>query len=268
MSQTTVQRQNAIRFGSAKFEIGDSLAALTNIGALRNVKAVESWEEVLVESGNAGVLLKKIRNQKLTLSADYLEPDMQVLNIIRGGIDNYSTVAGTPVSGYSQVVASGTWNYEKFIPFDKQNGSGAKITPTSVTGSVDGALVLDTDYFLVKSPVGAWGLYIIDSATLTTEVQDITIVYDYTPAASKKLSSGGKFTIDSKVIRLTNTNEAGKELRIVVYNAYNSKALELNFPDDNSEDVMVVPVSLIAEVDASRTGGDQLYEITDEQSAA
>ncbi len=266
MSQTTVQRQNAIRFGSAKFEIGDSIGALSNIGALRNVKAVESWDEVLVESGNAGVLLKKIKNQKLTLSADYLEPDMEALNIIRGGIDTYSTVAGVLVNNAIQTVLSGAWSYNTFIPFIYENGDGTAPNIDSVTGSTDGALVAETDYFLSQDAQGRWGIFVKDSVTVTTEAQNLVIQMDYTPAASKKLSSGGKFTIDAKVIRLTNTNEAGKTLVIVVYNAYNSKALELNFPDDNADDVMIVPLGLVAEVDASRSAGDQLYEITDQQS--
>jgi hypothetical protein len=266
MSQTTVQRQNAIRFGSAKFEIGDNLGALTDIGALRNVKAIESWDELLVESGNAGVLLKKIKNQKLTISADYLEPDMTALNIIRGGIDTYSTVAGVLVNNAIQTVVSGDWEFNTFIPFIYANATGLSPNIDSVTGSTDGLLVAETDYFISQDAQGRWGIFIKDSVTVTTEAQNMVIQMDYTPAASKKLSSGGKFTIDSKVIRLTNTNEAGNEIRIVVYNAYNSKALELNFPDDNADDVMVVPVSLIAEVDATRAAGDQLYEITDEQS--
>jgi len=99
------------------------------------------------------------------------------------------------------------------VVIEHQNHDKAVLAITSVTGSVDGALTANTDYFKGQNENLDTCITLIDSATLTTESQSITIVYDYTPAASKKLSSGGKKTIAPKVVRLTNTDENGRSSR-------------------------------------------------------
>ncbi len=266
MPQTAVQKSNAVRFGSAKLELGVDIGSLVNFGALREVKITEQWEDTEVKSDNAGVLKHAIRNQKLQATAGWLEWDTARANTLRGGIDTLTSQDGAPVADYNQVVASGSWHFDQFIPFTYQNGSGAKITPDSVTGSVDGVLVLNTDYWIVKASDGTWGISIRDSATVTTEAQNITIVFDYTPAVSKTLKSGGKYTINPRVLRITNVNEAGKKFEITIYRGFNQAPLELPFPADDGEDGMVVPIGVLAELDTSRTAGDQLYQIVDEQS--
>jgi len=266
MSQTTVQRSGAIKLGSAKVEVGDDVGSLQNLGAMRGITLSESWDKVEVESDNAGTIKEYIKNQRVAITASLIEIDLEMLNEIRGGIDTYDTVDGTLVEDHNQVVNSGDWGYNDFIIFDHQNGDNSQITPESVTGSVDGALVADTDYYVGMNERGESGIFIIDSATVTTESQNITIVYDYTPVTSKILSSGGKKTINPKVVRLTNTDENGKNLQITVYYAFVEEGITLEFPSDEAEDVMVAPINLVGKVDVDRTAGDQLYEIIDEQS--
>jgi hypothetical protein len=266
MSQTTIQKPGAVKLGSAKVEVGDTVPTLENLGAMRGIALSESWDKVEVESDNAGVIKEYIKNQRVAITGQLIEIDLEILNEIRGGIDTYTAVPGTPVTDYNQVVNSGDWHYNDFIKFEHQNGDNSQITPDSVTGSVDGALVEDTDYFVGQNERGESGIFIIDSATVTTEAQNITIVYDYTPAASKKLSSGGKKTINPKVVRLTNTDENGKKLQVTVYFASVEEGITLEFPSDEAEDVMVTPINLVGKVDVDRTVGDQLYEIVDEQS--
>ena len=266
MSQTTVQRPGAVKLGSAKVEVGDTIATLENLGAMRGVSLAESWDKIEVESDNAGVIKEYIKNQRVSINGQLIEIDLEMLNEIRGGIDEYSTIPGTLVQDHNQVVNSGDWHYNDFIEFEHQNGDNSQITPDSVTGSVDGALVEDTDYFVGQNERGESGLFIIDSATVTTEAQNITIVYDYTPAASKNLTSGGKKTISPKVVRLTNTDENGKKLQVTVYFASVEEGITFEFPSDEADDVMVAPINLVGKVDVERTVGDQLYEIIDEQS--
>jgi hypothetical protein len=266
MSQTQIQRPGAVKFGSAKVEVGDTIPTLEDLGAMRGISIAESFDKVEVESDNAGVIKEYIKNQRVAITGQLIEIDMEMLDKIRGGIDEYEAIAGTQVQDYNQVVNSGDWHYNDFIKFDEQNGDNSQLTPDSVTGSVDGALVEDTDYYVGMNERGESGLFIIDSATVTTEAQNITIVYDYTPAASKKLTSGGKKTINPKVVRLTNTDENGKKLQVTVYFASIEEGITFEFPADESEDVMVNPINLVGKVDVSRSVGDQLYEIIDEQS--
>lgn len=272
MSQTTVQRQNAIRFGSAKLEIGEAVASLIDIGALRNVRIVESWDEVEVQSDNAGVLLQKIRNQKLTINADWLEPDLEILNTIRGGIDTYDTTANSIVEDHDQTIAADAYDFNEFIECEYQNEDGSVLQIDSqgypdLSGSVDGALAHGDDYFITKNGQGKWGIIIVEAGTtVTTMNQVFTLSYDYTPAASKDLSSGGKFAVSARVVRLTNTNAAGNTVVMTIYRGFNNGPLELPWPSDEGEDAMPMPIEIVAELDVSRTAGDQLYSIVDGQS--
>jgi len=97
------------------------------------------------------------------------------------GIDSLS-VAGTLVTGATQVIASG-FTYNKFYPITHQNGDGSVLSITTVVGATNGALVANTDYVLVNQG-GVYGITILDSATVTTTSQIITITYSYTPSAS------------------------------------------------------------------------------------
>lgn len=266
MAQTSVKESKTIRFGSGKLEVGDNDSALVDLGAMRGISFTEEFDKISIMSDNAGEIAAGIRNHKAAVAGDLIELNLVNLNNIRGGIDNYTTITAAPVSGHSQVVASGAWVYDGFIELDNQNGDLGKITPTSVTGSTNGALAINTDYFITKNPgTGKWGVVVMDSTKLTTEAQVITIVYDYTPAEAKKLTSGGKLTINPKVVRITNTDAAGKEFRITVYKATNAQGITLELQSDDAEDPNVIPIKLEGTPDVSRSVGDQLFEIYDAQ---
>ncbi len=268
MAQTTVKESKTIRFGSGKLEVGDNVGALVDLGAMKGIKFTEEFDKVSITSDNAGEIYAGIRNHKATVEGELIELNLVNLNNIRGGIDSYATVAAEVVNNHSYAVASGAWAYDKFIEFDYQNGDLSKITPDSVTGSEDGALVLNTDYFIAKNAgTGKWGIVIIDSAKLSTEAQTVTIVFDYTPAAAKKLTTGGKLTISPKVVRITNTDANDKEFRITIYKATNAQGIELELQSDDAEDPNVIPIKLEGVLDVSREAGDQLFEIYDEQGA-
>lgn len=266
MAQTSVQTASTIRFGSGKLEVGDSVADLVNLGAMRSVKFTEPFDKISIMSDNAGEIYAGIRNHKAIVEGELMEINLTNLNNLRGGIDSYTPTAGIEVSGHSEVIASGDWAYDNPIILPHQHATLAKITPTSVTGGTNGLLVLDTDYFIVQDPgTDKWGIVIKDSDTVNTLSQTITIVYTYTPAASKTLTSGGKLTISPKVVRITNTDANNKVFRITLYKASNAQGITLELVSDDSEDPNVVPIKLEGVLDVTRTAGDQLFEIYDEQ---
>jgi len=265
MAQTVVKDSRAIRFGSAKFEVGESLATMVDLGAMNGVKFTEEWETVKVNADNAGQIFAGIRNHQASIEGEMLEVTLADLALLRGGTDLYTTVAATPVTSASQTVSSGSWSFNGFIPITNQNGNGGKITPTSVTGSVDGALTLAVDYDLVEVN-GVWGIAITDSVAVTTEAQNISIVYDYTPAAAKKFTSGGMMTINPRVVRVTNTDASGKRFMITVFKATNEQGIELEFQPDDAEDPNSVAIKLTGVCDTSKAPGAQLFEIYDEQA--
>lgn len=266
MAQTIVQDAKQIRFGEGKIEAGDNIGALVDLGAVSNVRFNETFETVDVIADSVGLIRVNKRNVRCRLTFDLVEINLANLETLRGDSDAYGTVAGTLVSNYPYVVPSGSWNYDKFIELDHQNADGSKPTIDSVVGSVNGALVLNTDYYVVKNEAGAWGIVVIDSATVTTEAQSITITYDYTPAASRYLSTGGDpIEIKPKVLRLTNTNADGENLQIIVYAARNAEGISLELPAYESGEPWRCPIVLEGRRDTSRSQNDQLFKIVDEQ---
>lgn len=271
MAQTSAN-PNVFVFGSGKLEVGDTVGSLQCLGALRGAVFTETWDEIKIETDNAGIPITKIKNQKASLKQGLLEIDLAKFYAVRGGLDLYDTVAAAKVDDHDQTVASGAWLYNKFIECEYQNSDLSVLQIDAqgyadISGSVDGVLVNVTDFDMVKDAgTGKWGVIIKDSATLTTEAQVLTVSFDYTPVASRTLTSGGKYIIDEKVIRLTHTDENAKELRLTIYKAAIAGGLELTFPSDDSDDVMEVPFEMSGVLDVDRSDGDQLYEIYDSRS--
>ena len=267
MQQTIVQENRSLRFGSGKFEVGDDIGSLVNLGAMRGINFSESWDKIEIESDNAGRVTAAIRNQRAALAGDLMEINLVNLYELRGGIDNYVATPGTLVGGAAQLVAQGNWGFNDFIKIENQNHDGTAITVNSVTGSVDGALTVDNDYYVGQNEDKEWGIFVADGLTATTEGQNLTINYDYTPAASRKFTSGGRVTINPKVVRVTNTNAEGKIFRITVFKATVEEGISIELQSDESGEVATTPINLVGTLDDSRAVGEQLFEIYDEQTA-
>jgi hypothetical protein len=176
--QTSVQKKSSIRFGSCKIEIGDTVPALDDIGIVKSVVFTEELTFSDRGADNAD-MIRFLRKVQAIVTGDQEELDLEMLFKLRGEIDSYSTVTGTEVPGAVQVVYAGGWGYNDFIQIEHQMGDKTSPTVNSVTGSTDGALVAETDYFVGQDDDGDWGIFIIDSVTVTTEAQNITINYDY-----------------------------------------------------------------------------------------
>ena len=91
-AMTTVQNGNSIRFGSAKFEVGESVDTLVDLGAMNGVSFEESWDQQQVVSDNAGVINVGITNHTAAVEGDLLEIDLEKLALIRGGIDKVERI--------------------------------------------------------------------------------------------------------------------------------------------------------------------------------
>ena len=266
MQQTTIQNSKTLRFGSGIVEGGDDVGSLVNFGSMTGIQFQETWDALMVESDNAGQEEIGKINQKAAILGNLQEINLTNLNDLRGGIDNFENIAGILVSAESQIIASGDWGFNDFIKFEHQNGDGSAVIVNSVTGGIDGLLTVDDDYFAGKNENGEYGIFVVDGIAAVTEGQSLTINYDYTPNAAVKLSSGGKTTINPKVIRITNTNELGKKFQITIFKARNQDAINIEFPADTSGTVASTPINLQGSLDKARTVGEQLFSILDEQS--
>lgn len=260
--QTTTQKVNSIRFGSAKIEVGEDVVGLVNLGTAQNIEFTEEFTPIVLKPDNAPEITVGVREHYATAKFDLWEVDLSNLNLIRGGIDTYTAIAGVQVPVTDEPVKlTGT----KMVRLANKNGDGSEPTSITVKGSDDSVMVRNTDYFL---GVDAEGWPVIGRVTTSSNIEDgetVKVTYTYTPNASAKLSTGGKNIINPRVVRLTNTNAAGKKFQITIYAAKNQKGIELKLPGDDSEDPVAVPIELKGIIDPTRTAGDQLFEILDEQ---
>ena len=86
--------------GSAIIEIPSSAGSATyiNMGAASGIKITESWELSETETGSM-IPNYEPRNHQIIVEADLFEFNLGYLNIIRGGIDIYSSASTTFTSG-------------------------------------------------------------------------------------------------------------------------------------------------------------------------
>ena len=254
--------QSALLIEYGNIEVGDDAGSLIDLGAVRNVKFTGRQERIKVDSDNKGTIINKVRITGV-VDFDWLEPGhMPNLEQLFKGLVTRTTQAGSLVTGASQVVASGKWLYDKFIELQNQNNDLSKPTITSVTLGTNGVIVVNTDYFIVKDAgTGRWGIVIRDSATVTTEAQSATIVYNYTPATAQVLSGGSSKTATPRFVKITgpSENDSNIERIITLDSAIAASDMLIPFVDvENAGDVGVMPVSLEGDKGSTWTITDEI----------
>ncbi|MDP2216740.1 MAG: hypothetical protein Q8J68_05575 [Methanolobus sp.] len=262
MAQTTVQNAGAIRFGSGKLEVGTSVATLVDIGAIRNAVFKEEWEDVEVKSDNAGVVKVGIKEHVAYIEGDMMEVDLANLNTIRGGLDTYAAVAGTPVVVTNELHAlKGT----EFVRLNFRNGAGTEVASISVKDISNNDAVRNTDFVIAVDASGFTCIARVAGSSVISDGETVKVNYTYTPNASVTLKSGGKTSISDRVVRITNTDENGKKFQITLYKGTVNEGQNIEFPADDGDDPAMPHLKMKGVLDVSRTAGDQLFEIYDEQ---
>lgn len=170
--------------------------------------------QVQIDADDTGTIFKGSLPE-FRVEGSFLEnADRDIINALTGG--DPTDVAGTLVSGATQVLSANAWAYNRFYEIVGKNGNGNAPTITSVIGATDGALVAETDYFIVKNDRGVWGIMIKDSVTVTTLNQNVTITYSYTPNAEERLTLTAAFREDSRfAVRITATDIVTSKTRII-----------------------------------------------------
>jgi len=89
--------------------------------------------------------------------------------------------------------------------------------------------------------------------------------YSATSALST-LTAGGNQEVTSRAFRITNTRTISSttvETILTVYKATMQTGLTINFKSDNDTDpIAIMPGTIVAKVDATRSEGDQLFSLT------
>ena len=224
-----------------------------------------------VENGNAANPDAQAKNLSVSIAPSALRSwDTSILEALSGGLMTREAVAGTLVEDAVQTIASGDWAYETGITLSGQNSDGTAPTINSVTAGTNGALALDTDYFVVLGPSGGWTVVITDSATVTTLDQTIEIDTDYTPAAGSYLHAGTSSKILTYVqVRLRHYTDAA-------FTLYDYEALFYRVRPDSGGIVLTKSgalsgneldewtVAITAEIESGNTDGRQLFRLYQE----
>lgn len=227
--------------------VGDDAGSLVDLGAVRNVRFMGVQVPTRVESDNRGTIINKSRLQG-KVEFDWLEPgNAAKLEVLFKGLVSRTTTAGSIVNNYSQVEASGAWAYNTFIPFDFQDGDGTAPNVDSVTGGTNGALTVNVDYIIVQHDDGRWGIMVLDSSTVTTLNQTITIQFDYTPATSQTITGGTNQTATNRYLKIVGPSEDNSSVtrEIILEECIVKSDMVLPFVDvEQANDVGVMPVSV------------------------
>jgi hypothetical protein len=228
-----------------------------------------STESAEIAFEDVGTVREEVANEtaEITISSGrVLDPEF--IYDLTGGLYTKEVLAGTPVAGAEQTIASGNWNYENLVLIEGHNSDGSKPTINSVTGGTDGALVLGTDYDLAKLPEAGWAIYFISGGNISTEAQDVVVDYDYTPAGETILKRGGIKVIEPLEIAFQTTDEDGDYVQFIFYKAYSNGADGHGFSPENEVSAITMDLTFTAKKDVNRDSGDQLMRKVFKASAS
>ncbi len=182
-NMTTVQQNNTIRFGSAKFEVGETEEDLIDLGAMNGIEFEESWDEINVKADNAGTIMVGMNNHQATIRGDLMEINLKNLAILRGGIDKIEEVkeegdqkaAIRLLSGgvstfeprvvkitnynsaneeFSITIFKATTNSGLNITFPGADDEDPALTPIEMTGTLDNNRDVGEQLFVIEDQQG------------------------------------------------------------------------------------------------------------------
>jgi hypothetical protein len=254
---------NALVMEVADLYVGSNSGDVVNVGSLRNVRFKAPQERVEINSDNRGTIRNRAR-MRGQVEAELLEVgNPAILETIFKGMVSKSAVAGSIVNNYVQVEAANSWAYNTFIPFDFQDADGTSVNIDSVTAGTNGVLVVNVDYHVYQHADGRWGIIIVDSATVTTLNQTITIQFDYTPAASQVLTGGTSQTATNRYVKIIGPSEdnAGTTREIVLEECICQSDLMIGWNDvEQAGDVVPMPVVFKSNKGTTWTYTDEIIE--------
>jgi hypothetical protein len=269
-AQTTPQLEDAITFGSAKVEMRayGSTGAYTDLGVGTGIEVEETITPATLEPDNASPMVIDLSEHSVTFKMNLWELDFTKIYALRGGssgLDSYSTQAAEAVTVTDERhVLTGTTG----VRLDNRNGAGTVVTSVTVTSATDTACSQNTDYVLYVDGEGYTCIARVGNSTNLPSGNNAKIDYTYTPLASKTWSTGGKSDLGYIELKLTNVRSisgSDKTKIITIYKAQVTSGLVMKFPAAKDSTPLEYPLEMIAYDDATRTAGDQLFSVVDQQ---
>ena len=170
------------------------------------------------------------------------------------GLISSEDIAGASKNA-NQVILSGGWKYKQAIKLLYENSDKTQPTISSVTASVDGVLA-SGDYEIIKKE-DEYFIVLFDTATLTTENQNITIAIAYTDTDHERFGMGGKIYLNKIKIKIVSQDEG---IEIEFHKCEYASGGFIKFGNKGSVDSANIPVTLTVSKDTTKPEGYQLYE--------
>jgi hypothetical protein len=260
-------------YGSCKIELSeDSGSTWLNVGLARGVAFNETVESAIIQADNGPNIQKYVSSHKVEITFNALEWYLPTLHKIRGGIDLLSAssaVATTRTDSFG----SSVWAYNQNLILTKQGASSTLPSITAAktwkTGTTTALTTAGKDFVVTRNGNNQIGITVLSTnyGGDAKDTEALRVTYRYGDVKTNKLTSGGLSTIASKWFRLTNkqvVSGVSKYRYLVVYSGSLNAGMNLAFKSSNEADpILEMPVSILAELDATRTAGDQLFMIED-----
>jgi len=184
--QTTVQESTAVKWGSCKLEVGATVGALVNVGALRDVMWEETFDKVSVETDNAGQIELGIRNHRCAISGNWMELNWDNLEKVYSGVHTLVAADTTPVAITDESMTLDDRIFQRFAYKNGANTEVASITVDNLAAATT-TYIRDCDYIVTVDPQGWTGI----AAAYPTAIETASAVIAVTGAAVYHLSGGG-----------------------------------------------------------------------------
>jgi hypothetical protein len=252
MSQTNLQKTNALRYGSVTLYIGDDFGSLVNIGAIRNMSFEHKAENIELAFDNVPSIKKFKNGRKASFVFDLVEIDLTTFAQTDAGLVIQSDIAGAPVNITDESLILAGVSGKALM---HKNGDGTMPSSIVVTDTGATPYVENTDFTIQLGADGFAYIARIDGGGIA-DGEEVLVDYTYTPNVSKKMTFNTGGTKTYKVARIVNMNNEGKSLTIDLENVTNIKPLTTPFQADDSDDIMVCSMELEGSI----------KEVLDEQS--
>jgi len=251
--QTSVQKANAVRFGSWVLNIStDNGSTWINLWALKDAKLVvdKIIKELVFDNAKAK---PKVKINEVVFSSTLYEIALDNLQKI-DWLADYITVDWTATNVTWEALGTG-WIVWTPIRLKNKNGDNTIVTSIVVKSGAT-VLVAWTDY----------DTYIYDGYTFilpkTAQTGVLTSNYTYTPLVRKEqIYKDIQKYLALNMFKFSNYDENGKEFGIIFPQGYNKAWIDAQFQPDDSTDTMGLGI----EIKAFPDGTNELFRIIDEQ---
>jgi len=262
-TQTTVKSFIAIPDG-CKVQVDDG-SGYADLGAVNSaVNNTLEYDVNKVDSANAGVVINSIRNMRVTGSFDLINLDPELVESLGGGIfERVATTGAVDPEDQVQTAPQVATAYDLILLDSSSNNlkPSSTVAITSVTGSVAGALVADTDYVVSVNANSVSGYSITYVSGAISGSENVTIVYpSQTMTTSQVMYMGTSTTsLTTYAIKFTHTDDNALVRELELFSATTSSGgFMFNFKGANEDGIETMTVQYEATIDSTLTDGRQL----------